>query len=429
MRIIQWNRSRNSYERINKFMFFVFIFSFIGGITTAFFENETTKFLDKLDNFFALIFFISFAYLIIYYLVRHIKNFKFPVASLKFNFRNLPKRIFFLFIGLNFVGLIILNILGGIYIYNTYFTQEKSINLCTFGIPRATESVVKISGEEFMGTGFWVSPSLILTNNHVVFENPRKVKIDGKDYEARIISYDTIRDLALIKLNTNDIMGKPLKFRQQKLNVAEDVYALGFPADLENLSITKGIASSIQKDPYDDRVYVQTDSAINPGNSGGPLLDYCGRVVGINTSSLLRNQNISFAIKYDQAEYIIDQMIKNQKTDTKTDIYPTTPEEVVASYYNTLSYGIFDKAYDKYFSARRKFELPRDNWIKGISVTYFIRLKSSEKTDQEYIVKVRFISTEFQGWKILDNEFEGTWTLVKEKGEWKMDESNIAKLN
>ncbi len=373
-----------------------------------------------------LIFWIALGTLILIIFLFLFLRFRAKKVTLQASIAGLIK-VFFI---LNFIGLVFLNIAGGIYLYNTYIAQERSIDLCSFGIPKALNSVVKINGEFATGTGFWVTPDLILTNNHVVFENPRKVKIGNNEFEAKIISYDTIRDLALLKLDNSNIKGYPLNFRTLKLNVAEDVYALGYPADLENLSISKGIVSSIQKDPYDNRVYVQTDSAVNPGNSGGPLLDYCGRVVGINTSSLTRTQNISFAIKYDQAEKIINEMIKNQKTDTKTDVYPTTPEEVVASYYNTLSYGIFDKAYDKYFSLNRKAELPRDNWIKGISVTYAIRLKSSDKTDQENIVKVKFISTEIKGWfDIEDTEFEGTWTLVKEKGDWKMNESNIVKID
>lgn len=332
---------------------------------------------------------------------------------------------------INFIGFLIFSSYGLYYLYQKYFAKEKNIQFCSFGINDASRSVVRIYGDYGSGSGFWVTPELILTNNHVVFENPRKIKINGYEYEAKIVATDTVRDLALLKLvGTDNYKGTPLNFRKKPLQLAEDVYALGYPAELETQTVSKGIVSSITPDPYDDRVYVQTDTAINPGNSGGPLLDKCGNVVGINTSSLLRDQNISFAIKYDQAQRVIDEMIsrKNVPVVIGKDNYPATAEEVVATYYNTLNYGIFEKAYDNYFSTRRKKDLPRENWIKGISISYGIRLKSSEKTDQENVVKARFIATEFLDGQITDNEFEGTWTLTKENGQWKMDESNIKKL-
>lgn len=331
------------------------------------------------------------------------------------------------FFVLNLVGLVFLNIVAVIYLYDK-ISVDKSINFCAFGVPKAINSVVKIDGQYGEGTGFWVTSDLILTNNHVVFQNPRKVEIDGVEYDATIVSYDTIRDLALIKINNNFVHGTPLKFRRSVLNIAEDVYALGYPRDLKNISASKGIISSTQKDPYDNRTYIQTDAAVNPGNSGGPLLDYCGNVVGINTSSFADSQNINFAIKYDQAEDIIKEMMKNKKSDTNSDVYPTSPEEVVATYYNTLDYGVFDQAYDKYFSTRRKQVLPKESWIKGISGdSSSFRLKSSVKTDKENIVQVDFITTQYNNYDVTNDEYQGTWTLVKEGNEWKMDESNIKK--
>jgi len=330
----------------------------------------------------------------------------------------------------NFIGLLILGIYGLYYLNQKYLSKNDDIRSCSLGISKVSQSVVRIHGDYASGSGFWVTPNLILTNNHVVFENPRKININGFEYVAKVVATDTIRDLALLELAGFDFKGSPLLFRSTPIDLAEDVYALGYPADLETQTVSKGIVSSITLDPYDDRIYIQTDTAINPGNSGGPLLDKCGNVVGINTSSLSRNQNISFAIKYDQAQKVIDEMIsrKNIPAVINKDNYPATPEEVVATYYNTLNYGVFEKAYDDYFSIGRKKDLPRENWIKGISISYGIRLKSSEKTDKENEVKVRFIATEFLDGQITDNEFEGTWTLTKENGLWKMNESNIKKL-
>ena len=158
------------------------------------------------------------------------------------------------------------------------------------------------------GSGFIVdSQGHILTNEHVI-EGSNRIAVvldDGSTLPAQLISSDTARDIALLKISTSQrLTALPLA---TQVRAGEEVVALGYPlsSDLrDDVTVTRGIVSSfLQRGGVD---YVQTDAAINPGNSGGPLLNLRGEVVGMNTSVLREiegedyfAQGIGFAIKSD----------------------------------------------------------------------------------------------------------------------------------
>jgi putative serine protease PepD len=154
------------------------------------------------------------------------------------------------------------------------------------------------------GTGFVLSAEgYIVTNNHVVAEGD-DITItfsDGSEESATIVAADPTRDLAVLKVDRNDL--QPLAVgNSDDLQLGDQLIAVGYALDLTGEpSVTAGILSAkdrtITEENGEQLVnLLQTDTAINPGNSGGPLLNGRGEVVGINTAIAGQAQNIGFAI-------------------------------------------------------------------------------------------------------------------------------------
>ncbi len=140
------------------------------------------------------------------------------------------------------------------------------------------------------GSGVIISPDgYVVTNNHVVEEATRlRVKLnDGRTFDARVIGTDPTTDVALIKIDAEDL--PTLAFgSSDALRLGEWVLAIGSPFDLQS-TITAGIVSAKARQldviPNEFRIesFIQTDAAVNPGNSGGALVNAHGELVGINT--------------------------------------------------------------------------------------------------------------------------------------------------
>lgn len=318
-----------------------------------------------------------------------------------------------------------------VFIIDRYDTK-KFATCSKESVIETANGVVYIEGSEIAGSGFWVYPDIILTNNHVVNFNGNLKVVDsaGNTYEARVLSTDTVRDLALLEVKGGS--QKILEWRKEPVELIDDVYALGFPNNGKNISITKGIVSSLTKDEYDDRQYVQTDSSLNPGNSGGPLVDGCGKVVGLNTMALWESGDMGFATRADQVEKRIDEMLAKSKSATSEEIqtgYPSDQAEVVAKYYDTLGQGRLEEAYN-FYSSMRKEKLPFDSWQQGFQNTYFIRLKTVSTTAKKNTVFASFVATDFgEEWgTFITKQFAGEWNLVRENGIWKLNDSVIEEI-
>lgn len=169
------------------------------------------------------------------------------------------------------------------------------------------------------GSGVVISADgYILTNNHVAGEADEiKVKLaDGREFKARRVGTDPETDLALIKIDAQNLPYANLG-DSSKLEQGEWVIALGSPFGLEQ-TMTAGIVSATQRDlrsgPYDN--FIQTDASINPGNSGGPLVNMQGEVVGINTLIFSRSggsEGIGFAIPANLAKKVYAQLAAHGK--------------------------------------------------------------------------------------------------------------------
>jgi len=178
-----------------------------------------------------------------------------------------------------------------------------------------------------IGSGFIINPDgYILTNAHVVRRADQlKVSLTtGDEYEGKVVGLDEVSDLAVIKIDAEDLPWVVLG-NSDDLIIGEWAIAIGNPfgylLDDPNPTVTAGVISAVNRDIKRERgqvqIYrkmIQTDAAINLGNSGGPLVNASGEVIGINTFIFTTSQGsegIGFAIPINRAKAILSDLIEH----------------------------------------------------------------------------------------------------------------------
>lgn len=168
-----------------------------------------------------------------------------------------------------------------------------------------------------VGSGFVMSSDGYIITNHHVVANADSITVtltDRREYAAEVIGSDELSDVALIKIDAEDL--RAVQFGDsEEVKVGEWVLAIGSPFGLE-FSAAAGIVSAKSRNvpsrgPANYVSFIQTDVAINQGNSGGPLFNLDGEVIGINSqilSSTGGSNGISFAIPSNMALNVLEQL-------------------------------------------------------------------------------------------------------------------------
>jgi len=178
--------------------------------------------------------------------------------------------------------------------------------------------------ERGLGSGVIVSADgSILTNNHVV-DGAEKITVllsDNKSFEAKIVGTDQLSDLAVLKIDAQNLPFLTLG-NSDSVRIGDIVLAIGNPLGIGQ-TVTAGIISAkgrrtgLSDGSYED--FLQTDAPINRGNSGGALVNLNGELIGINSQILSPggasggNIGIGFSIPSNMAKTVLEQLLKDGK--------------------------------------------------------------------------------------------------------------------
>ncbi len=216
----------------------------------------------------------------------------------------------------------------------------------------------------------------ILTNNHVIKDavdvttgriaTGAKIEIylpsnPDKPYTASLIGYDSKTDLAVLKIDANNLPA--VEFGDSsKINVGELAVAIGNPGGMDLAgTVTVGVISGInRKVPTEDGTYLnllQTDAAINPGNSGGALVNSKGQIIGINELKVAQTgfEGLGFAIPSNEAKSVADNLISHGYV-TGRPLLGVTPDERYTEKVakaNNMPVGVYVKEVDLMSGAQK----------------------------------------------------------------------------
>ncbi len=302
---------------------------------------------------------------------------------------------------------------------------------CGAGVKeKLRSSVVRIIGGYGEGSGFFISPTEVVTNFHVISDepSPKVVFPDGRFETPEKIVGEKNMDIAVLTLKNSYpdfVYELPEEF---SLVGNEPVLSAGYPLGSEitgDATIVNGNFIDFRKSRKDVIGYLQTNISLVKGMSGGPLVDQCGAVVGINTQSLA---GISFFVT---ASDVKDNLVNlTDQEITKVDVDPSkSPEDAVYAFYTYLKARQMEKGYEL-LSTKYLEKTNFTEWTNRFTDILDVDVISTEKFENsDDTVFVKFGTTNW-----VDNEaeyhyYEGTWETVVEEGIYKMNKSKIKEVN
>jgi len=270
----------------------------------------------------------------------------------------IPKRIYYLpftlFIALFFTAC------------ETTQSVSSTDETAEVGFKRLLEAVVRIDVREVtyrggskqnvsgVGSGVIISEEgHILTNAHVVSTFAEEIRITLSNLErvsAELIGWDHWTDLALLKLDLDELEERGLSFTIAEFGDSDEVYpgltvfAVGTPNGLTR-TVSRGIISNTNRffegadgvRGYETgyfNTWLQTDAAINPGNSGGPLVREDGKIIGINTRAYLGSNNLGFAVPGKTAQFVLSGLLESEEIVRSYSGITLGPMQDLENFYN-----------------------------------------------------------------------------------------------
>ncbi|MBO4773052.1 MAG: Do family serine endopeptidase [Bacteroidales bacterium] len=186
-----------------------------------------------------------------------------------------------------------------------------------FGVPNQP---MRMEPQQASGSGVIISKDGYIVTNNPVIENATSIEVvlnDRRSYEATLIGRDPQTDIALLKIEADNLTAIPFG-NSDNLKVGEWVMAIGNPFNLTS-TVTSGIVSAkarnlnILERKGAIESFIQTDAAVNPGNSGGALVNTDGQLVGINTAIFSQTGNFAgyaFAVPSSIVKKVISDLME-----------------------------------------------------------------------------------------------------------------------
>ena len=259
-------------------------------------------------------------------------------------------------------------------------------------IPSVASIICRLRNGSSTGTGIVMSADgYVITNYHVI-DGAEEIQVlleDDAHYDAELIGGDEPTDLAVLKIDTDDLM--PAEFgNSDVLRVGDQVVAIGDPLGT-NLrgTMTDGIVSAINRDLVIDgrhMTLIQTNAALNSGNSGGPLINCYGQVIGINTVKMIGGsasaEGLGFAIPINVAKPIIDELIERGYVSGRPAIgVEVAALDVRTQFFYNLPAGVIVTAVEAESDAERKGLSPDDIIVSynGVRISTVEELEAAKE--------------------------------------------------
>jgi S1-C subfamily serine protease len=179
-------------------------------------------------------------------------------------------------------------------------------------VESAGASIVKVAARRRMPASgvVWSSDGLIVTSHHVV-EHEDRIQIglpNGETVRGSLVGRDPNTDLAVIRAEAKDLTAATWA-EVNEVRVGHMALAVGRPGD--DLQTTLGVISALTHSADENKYFAQTDVVMYPGFSGGPLVAVDGRVMGLNSSGLMRG--VSLTVQTPTIRYVVENLLKHGK--------------------------------------------------------------------------------------------------------------------
>lgn len=330
---------------------------------------------------------------------------------------------FFAFVYFLFSLIVILD-----YIKKNYGHYSKF--LCGYGLyEELNRSIVRVVGGYSEGSGFFIAEDQVVTNFHVIADepSPKIIFSDGTFTTPINIVGDQNADLAVLYTKeryptlVQDLMNPVVLYEEEPLVAAG--YALGTGLK-GKVTIQGGRFVAYRSQKKTPVVYIQTDINLVPGMSGGALVDKCGTVVGVNTIGLAGlSLFISSTSFKDLAPTFSDKEI------TKISVDPSkSPEEAVKAFYTFLKARRMEDGFNllsRQYLEKTNFE----EWTARFKDILDVEVYATKLEDEKrQLVFLKFSTSNWVDGEREEHYYEGTWQTVLEEGVYKMFRSNIKEI-
>ena len=369
----------------------------------------------------------------LYYLVVFV--FKLVIALLSLAFESIiyPFKSLKNFLKAIVVAGVVLYMVVSLFVIGDYLTKQYGWwgkFLCSVGTrDKLQDSVVRIVGGYSEGSGFFIADNQILTNFHVIADEPSpKIIFPNGEFVTPVkILGNKEADLAILFTeNKHPNLVFPLP---ERVSFYEDepIIATGYPlgTDLSGkATMLKGNFNDFRKSKKAPVSYIQTNISLVKGMSGGPLTDQCGEVVGVNTISLA---GLSLFITADQVKLLVPSF--TDQGITKIEVDPSvSPEEAVKAFYTYLKARRMEDGFallSEEYLKKTNFE----EWTNRFTDILDVDVIKSEKfEDTKDTAFVKFSTKNWNDGEADYHYYEGTWQTIEEDGVYKMLKSNIKEV-